>query len=289
MSTFVPLRVRSHGSLLCGTASPEALVGRALETGCGALALTDRDNLYLAIRFHQYARDHGLTPLIGAELTPGAGAAGGDDGDGSALLLALDRRGYANLCRILTLRHLDPRFDLVAALTELHPGLHVIVESPGLAASLAAAGVPPAHGASIGVPRPPRGGPGGLWLGMRGLPRERTTLGARVAAARWLGVPLVATGDVALRAAGDHDTHRAAVTAAAGELLERMPAHVFVAPEAWFVPPAGMGRPVRAGCAGTGPAGVAGPAPAHNHHPASRCRLPPHLGPPIFPPPPAPD
>src|SRR5262245_59249400 len=106
MSTFVPLRVRSHGSLLCGTASPEALVGRALETGCSTLALTDRDNLYLAIRFHEYARDHGLAPLLGAEVTPRAGTARGDDGDASALLIAIDRRGYANLCRILTLRHL---------------------------------------------------------------------------------------------------------------------------------------------------------------------------------------
>src|SRR5262252_3139774 len=176
MSGFVPLRVRSHGSLLLGTASPEALVGRALESGCDALALTDRDNLYLAIRFLQHARAHGLRPLTGAELTSSAGA---------VLLLALDRRGYANLCRLLTLRHLEPRFDLISGLAELHHGLHVIVESAGLAGTLIAAGVPVAQAAASGVP--PRGRPaphaGGLWMGVRALPSERAGLAERAAAA----------------------------------------------------------------------------------------------------------
>ncbi|TMQ55293.1 MAG: PHP domain-containing protein, partial [Candidatus Eisenbacteria bacterium] len=61
--TFTPLRVRSHGSLLSGVASPEALIGRALALGYESLALTDRDNLYLAIRFYRAARADGLRPL----------------------------------------------------------------------------------------------------------------------------------------------------------------------------------------------------------------------------------
>jgi DNA polymerase III alpha subunit len=169
---FVPLRVRSHGSLLHGTASPERLIGRAAELGYRALALTDRNNLYLTIRFWRLARDAGLAPLPGAEITHGAD---------SALLLPFDRRGWANLCRLLTLRMLDPRFDLVTRVAELHHGLHVIVESTGLAASLAAAGAPAARGAMAGVPpRGPRTHDGGLWLGLRGLSPER----ARCAPAR---------------------------------------------------------------------------------------------------------
>src|SRR5262245_65671687 len=101
MSTFVPLRVRSHGSLLHGTASPEALIERALALGYGTLALADRDNLYLAIRFYSRARAEGLTPLLGAELSFPPHA---------ALLVALDRRGYAHLCRLLTRRDLDADF-----------------------------------------------------------------------------------------------------------------------------------------------------------------------------------
>lgn len=53
--SFTLLRVRSHGTLLAGTASPEQLIDRALELGHDALALTDRDNLYLAVRFLRHA------------------------------------------------------------------------------------------------------------------------------------------------------------------------------------------------------------------------------------------
>ena len=135
--TFTPLRVRSHGSLLSGVASPEALIGRALALGYESLALTDRDNLYLAIRFYRAARADGLRPLLGAEITHGAQA---------ALLIPLDRRGWSHLCALLTRRHLDPAFDLPPSLAELHAGLHVIVESAGLAAALLAAGMPAAAG-----------------------------------------------------------------------------------------------------------------------------------------------
>jgi len=284
MSAFVPLRTRSHGSLLFGTASPEALIDRALALGYEALALTDRDNLYLAIRFFQRARAEGLTPILGAELTFPPHA---------ALLLPLDRRGYSNLCRLLTLRHLDARFDAIAMLAELWRGLHVIVESPGLAASLQAAGVPAARG----VAGPLSGGfamqgeatGGGLWLGVRGLPSERPRLGERVAAARRLGVPLVATGDSVMLAPAEHPAHRAAVAAAAGELIERLTPDACCAHEAWLASPGEWERRVRATCGGAGVPEAAGEALANNAALAERCRLTLELGTPIFPHAPVPE
>ena len=147
-TAFTPLRVHSHGSLLYGVASPEALVARALELGYASLALADRDNLYLAVRFYQAARAEGLKPLLGCALSWRGH---------EALLLAVDRRGFAHLCELITRRHLEPRFDLVEALGPgphgtLAAGLHVIVESPGLAASLLRAGVPAARGMREGGP-----------------------------------------------------------------------------------------------------------------------------------------
>ena len=280
--TFVPLRVRSHGSLLYGTASPQALVARALESGCGALALTDRDNLYLAIAFYRAARAEGLAPLIGAEVSARAGA--------GALLIALDRRGYANLCSVLTARHLDAGFDLARSLAEAWAGLHVVAESPALAAALLAAGVPAAEPDG---PRGPRRA-GGLWLGLRGLPPERgpasgCPLRERVAAARALHVPLVATGDCAMLEPRDRDTHRAAVAAAAGELLERMPPGAFAAREAWLAPPAEWERRVRATCAGAGVPEAADEALANNATLAARCHLEIEMGVPIFPKAPLPE
>lgn len=272
---FTLLRVRSHGSLLAGVASPEALVDRALELGHRSLALADRDNLYLAIRFLQHARANGLAALPGAELTH-AGA--------SVLLLPLDRRGWANLCALLTARHLDPHFELPVAVGELHAGLHVIAESPALVTALLAAGVPAAVGAAEARVRPLRGrGAGGLWLGVRGLPRERPRLRERLAAAWKLGVPAVATGDVLMLQPADHEAHRVAVTVGANEMLERMPPGSFGAREAWLASPAEWTRRIHATCAAAGCAGAADLLLANNEALVARCHCQVETGVPIFP------
>ncbi len=264
MSGFTPLRVRSHGSLLYGTASPEALIERALELGHDSLALTDRDNLYLAIRFWQRARADGLRPLLGATLS---------DGRSEALLLAATRAGFATLCAAISARHLDQRFDLAATLAAHCDGLEIIVEEPALAAALLAAGVPAAR----------------VSLGVRGIASERTRLAARVAAARQLGVALVATGDVVMLAPSEHDAHCAAVTAAHGELLDRMPPAAFAARDAWLASPDEWARRVRALCTAAGVPEAAAPALAANRALAERLQLHLDLGTPIFPLAPVPD
>ena len=274
MTSFTPLRVRSHGSLLCGTAAPEALIARALERGYSALALADRDNLYLAVRFYREALREGLRPLLGAELT-------GKGGRAQALLLPLDRRGFANLCAILTRKHLDAGFDPVTAIAEQHAGLHVIVESADLAAALLHAGVPAAAGwDASGVHRPRDAG---LWIGVRGIAGERARLGERLAAARQLRVPPVATADVMMLDATDHDAHRAAVTAAAGELLDRMTPGAFCAREAWLASPEEWTRRVTAVCSAARVPEAAAEALANNRALVRRCRLELDLGTPIFP------
>jgi DNA polymerase III subunit alpha len=292
---FVPLRVRSHGSLLDGTASPRTLIERALTLGYDALALADRDNLYLALAFYRFARAAGLTPLLGAEVT--SRDAAGDVARTAettsrrrrtgALLVTLDRRGYANLCAVLTARQLDADFDLVRGIAAWHAGLHVVVESPGLAAALLAAGVPAATGVHPGPARH-RAGAGGLWLGVRGIAAEHGPAGGgrlreRIATARRLRVPLVATGDVVMLEPRDWDAHRIAVTAAAGELLERMPSTAFAAREAWLAGPAEWAGRVRATCAAAGVPEAADEALANNAALAARCHLELELGVPIFP------
>jgi DNA-directed DNA polymerase III PolC len=74
-----------------------------------------------------------------------------------------------------------------------------------------------------------------------------------------------------------------AVTAAAGELLERMPPSAFAAREAWLAPPAEWVRRVRAVCAAAGAPEAAAPALANNALLAGRCRLALETGTPIFP------
>jgi error-prone DNA polymerase len=97
-SLYVELHCHSYYSLLDGASPPEALVRRAVELGYPALALTDHDGLYGAVRFWRAATEQGLRPITGAEVTL-------DDGH-HLTLLAETPEGYANLCRLISVGQL---------------------------------------------------------------------------------------------------------------------------------------------------------------------------------------
>lgn len=91
---FTHLHIHSAFSFLYGTFTPEALVQQAKERGYDAIALTDKNGLYGAIRFYKAARSQAIKPILGAEVTL-------RDGTG-LILLAASLEGYKNLCRILS-------------------------------------------------------------------------------------------------------------------------------------------------------------------------------------------
>ncbi|MEE9618173.1 MAG: DNA polymerase III subunit alpha, partial [Anaerolineae bacterium] len=101
---YVELHAHSDHSLLDGVPSPEALVARASDLRMPALALTDHDALYGAVRFMLAAREAGIKPILGAEMTLANEA---DDatpsGPAHLTLLVETAEGYANLCRLITL------------------------------------------------------------------------------------------------------------------------------------------------------------------------------------------
>ena len=92
--SYAALWVKSNYSFLEGASHPEELVQQARQHGVAALALTDRDGLYGVARAHIHARELGLPLIIGAQITV-------DDGS-QILLLAAERQGYTNLCRLIT-------------------------------------------------------------------------------------------------------------------------------------------------------------------------------------------
>ena len=95
---YVELHACSAFSFLRGGSFPEQLAETAAELKMPAMALLDRNGVYGAQRFAVAAREHGVRPIVGAELTME---------DGSALpVLVKDRRGYENLCALLTQAHL---------------------------------------------------------------------------------------------------------------------------------------------------------------------------------------
>src|SRR5262245_31144094 len=97
---YVELRCRSAFSFLDGASLPEDIVAAAANGGYEALALADRDGVYGAPRFFAAARKTGLRPIVGAEISLAGGAP-------PVLLLVEDRRGYQNLCQLITAANVD--------------------------------------------------------------------------------------------------------------------------------------------------------------------------------------
>jgi len=97
---YVELHCHSCFSLLDGASTPEALLDRAAELGMPALALTDHNGLYAAIRFSLAARQRGIAPIVGAELTLQKGP--GCPEPSHLVLLAENRAGYRNLCWLIS-------------------------------------------------------------------------------------------------------------------------------------------------------------------------------------------
>lgn len=104
MTSFTHLHVASAYSLRYGTAFPDALVRRAAEHGMDALALTDRDGLYGAIKHIQACHAEGLDPIVGVDLPTETRAA--RPGDDPARIVVLARSGgWAALCGLVTAAH----------------------------------------------------------------------------------------------------------------------------------------------------------------------------------------
>ncbi|MGE3235741.1 MAG: DNA polymerase III subunit alpha, partial [Thermoleophilia bacterium] len=98
---YVELHAHSAFSFLDGASAPEEMAETAAAMGHQALALTDHDGLCGSLAFAHAARAAGVRPITGAEVTLA---------DGSHLtLLAATARGYANLCRLITLAHAGTR------------------------------------------------------------------------------------------------------------------------------------------------------------------------------------
>ena len=94
MAGYSALWCKSSFSFLEGASHPDEYVEEAASLGLSALALTDRDGVYGVVHAHRRAVELGVRLIIGAEVSV-------DDGT-RIVLLAAERIGYANLCRLIT-------------------------------------------------------------------------------------------------------------------------------------------------------------------------------------------
>ena len=68
MDPFVHLHVASGYSMRHGASHPHVLVDRAAEHGMDALALTDRDGAYGAVKFALACEKAAIRPIFGVDL-----------------------------------------------------------------------------------------------------------------------------------------------------------------------------------------------------------------------------
>ena len=206
---MIPLTVRSHYSLMWGTAAIDRLCRQARRLGYDRLALTDTDNLYGLWPFLNACRREGLRPIVGAEVTDPNSRA-------RAVCLVSDAAGYTNLCRLLTRRHMDPGFTLGDALPPLAAGLVVLTSNPALLRRWHAARV------TVAAAMPRRPLPAGHPL------RQE---------ARALDIDVVATPGSFFLSPQEYPLHRLLRAIHRNTTLERLSGDQVAPPDAWLAGP----------------------------------------------------
>ncbi|HYD07200.1 MAG TPA: DNA polymerase III subunit alpha, partial [Reyranella sp.] len=121
LADFIHLKVRSAYSLTEGANKVDKVVALAKENAMPAVAVTDRNNLFGALEFSQYAAKAGIQPIVGVDLAirreeEGGIAANKLPSVDWLTLLVQNEQGYLNLMRLVSRAHLDFKTASTAAL-----------------------------------------------------------------------------------------------------------------------------------------------------------------------------
>jgi DNA polymerase-3 subunit alpha len=125
MPEFVHLHCHTQYSLLDGASSISGMMDKAAADGQKAVALTDHGNMFGAFKFVAEATKRNIKPIIGCEFylvedrhkKSFSRANGEKDKRYHQLLLAKNRTGYENLCKLCSLGYMEglyskyPRID----------------------------------------------------------------------------------------------------------------------------------------------------------------------------------
>ncbi|MCZ6670518.1 MAG: PHP domain-containing protein, partial [Acidobacteria bacterium] len=220
MENFSHLWCHSNYSLMRGASAIGELCRATQGLGMKALALTEVNGLYGAVRFWNTARETGIQPILGAELRTATER---------VILLCRTPQGYERLCRILTRRWLLPenavpgeegtQFDPCRELAEDSEGLVILCPAPGLVEKLVR-----------------RRGNQDLYLALGPGGRSR----AGIERAGRLGVPPVAANDVHFVGRDRYPLHRLLRAIAGNTTLDRLDPAGLASDEAWMKSPQQM-------------------------------------------------
>jgi DNA polymerase-3 subunit alpha len=207
LADYIHLKVRSAYSLTEGANKVDKIVALAKDNAMPAVAVTDRNNLFGALEFSQYAAKAGIQPIVGCDLAIRREEEGGIataklPATDWLTLLVQNEQGYLNLMRLVSRAHLDFKLGSVAALPlgELDghtAGLLALVGSASSALGrLLGTGQGPA--AAHQLDRLARLFDGRLYLELQrhGEDSERRIEAPLLDLAYAKGLPLIATNDV---------------------------------------------------------------------------------------------
>ena len=122
IANFVHLKVRSAYSLTEGANKVDAVVALAKAQSMPAVAVTDRNNLFGALEFAQYATKAGIQPIMGCDIglrreeEGGVATASKLPSVDWLTLLVQNEQGYLNLMRLVSRAHLEFKTGSISAL-----------------------------------------------------------------------------------------------------------------------------------------------------------------------------
>ncbi|MDE2187771.1 MAG: DNA polymerase III subunit alpha, partial [Betaproteobacteria bacterium] len=225
--SYVHLRTHTEFSIVDGSLRVDAAVAAARADGQGALAITDLNNLFAAVRLYSEARGAGVKPIIGCDVRIAPGEPSPQAPNTGLLLLAANRQGYLNLCDLLSRAWLEGQRNgqaevqwawleqegLSAGLIALCGARHGAIGQALLAGDGARARLLAQRHASVF--------PGRFYLELQrsGHAECARHVAAAVRLAADLGLPVVATHPVQFLQATDFEAHEARVCIAEGETL----------------------------------------------------------------------
>jgi len=220
---FVHLRIHSEYSIIDSVVRIPALAERLAALAMPAAAITEQSNLFSAVKFYRAAQACGVKPLIGVDLR--LRAAEGGRRHNELLLLCQDASGYRNLARLLTRAYQEGERDDVpllepqwlegstGGLIALSGGREGDVGQALLAGAPEQARQRAAHWQALFPDR------FYLELQRTGRSGEEEYIGAALALAGALDLPVVATNDVRFLTAAEFDAHEARICIHEGRAL----------------------------------------------------------------------
>lgn len=114
MAEFVHLRLHTEYSLLRSTIKIDSLIAALKKKNMKAAAITDFSNMFGAVHFFKKAKENGIKPIIGCEISLEGSTEGGSQSN--LVLLIKNDDGYKNLIKLISqpkisIKDLESRYE----------------------------------------------------------------------------------------------------------------------------------------------------------------------------------